>query len=88
MLLPLTAGSAGSSPSSGEKSAQIRKLSCDSPSSIKNISHQGISCMCPTALSDQNRRAPTVHVGAGAIKLSVSLHYLVFLLFSAPMELL
>lgn len=52
-----------------------------------NMFHMEVFTVCgPAAISDQNRRAPTVHVGVGAIKLSVSLHYLLLLPFAASME--
>lgn len=44
--------------------------------------------MCPAVISDPNRSAPTGHIGIGAIKLPVPLHYLVFLPFAAYVELL
>lgn len=44
--------------------------------------------MRTAAVSDPNISAPTDHVGVGAIKLPVSLHYLVFLSPAASMELL
>lgn len=97
MLFPLTTGSAGSTSSSRGVCAEIRRKK---PSDTKNtrllllirpkavnILHRK-AFMCPAAVNDQNRSAPTGHVGIGPIKLSVPLHYLVFLSFAASMQTL
>lgn len=80
-MFPLTTASAGSPPSSGAKSAEIRKKKIMKLFLCLALEHQPyitLKCraMCPAALQDGSRSVPTAHVRVGAIELSVPLHYL------------